>query len=104
MSDVKMNYNEMLKAARPIAIEIAQDIEVEANSGKFPPPAYAGLIASLVLQNIMTSLAVDLFKPGSPEGQVFLESACASVSKDMCDRWQGDDLKFWFDNKHGQEQ
>jgi hypothetical protein len=104
MSDAKMNYNEMLKAARPIAIKIAQEIGAEANSGKFPPAAHAGLIASLVLQNIMTSLAIDLFKPGSPEGQAFLDSACASVAKDMAERWQGDDLKFWFDNKHGQEQ
>ena len=102
--DAKLNYNDMLKAARPIATKMAQEIGQLANSGEFQPAAYAGLISSLVLQNIITSLAVDLFKPGSAEGAEFIKSSYASVMQDALVRWNEEDLKFWFDNKHGKAQ
>lgn len=79
---------------RQFSTKIAQDIASEANKD----PVYggqqaAGVIGCLVLQNILCSLAMAQFKPGSKEGHDFLAELYQGALTDAKERWNRPDLK-----------
>lgn len=89
-----MNVKEMELKARPIAIRMSQEIadiaNLESEGDRVP---FCGVIAGMVLQNIIGSLALVQFKAGGPEGENFIRDSYRAVLRDALDRWQKLDLK-----------
>lgn len=87
--------------ARPASIRFAKEIAAFANK-KFEGKAGAmgSLIAALTLQNIVTSLLVEVYMPGSEDGQRYLEKMYDELKRDALTRWHQDDLKHHFAGKH----
>ena len=87
---------QLTKEAHPIAIRTTQDlIEIAKKKGDLQP-AFAGMLCSLVLQNLIISITVDQFEPGSSEGEQFIEMLYANAILDAKIRWHQDDLKKHF--------
>lgn len=91
---MSQDHNDVLLQARRLAIPLAQQIAIEANTksgievGKF-----AGSCAALVLQTTVVSMLVTKFPPGSQEGQAVLEELYDNAKKDAIERWHKSDLK-----------
>lgn len=91
---MKKDNSQLMLEARRLAIPLAQQIAVEANTktgievGKF-----AGSCAALVLQTTIVSMMVSKFQPGSADGQAILEEFYENAKKDAVERWHKNDLK-----------
>jgi hypothetical protein len=88
------DYEELLEDARRISTKLVQEIATHAN-GKYPdgPKVFAGLAATLVLQTMLTTFALDQFKPGAPEGDEWFQRMYHEALKDALERWKQPDLK-----------
>jgi hypothetical protein len=86
--------------ARPGAIRFAKEIGAFANKKWEKGAAMAGLVASLTFQNILTSIMVSIYPPGSKEGEEELRKVYEGALKDAVIRWHEPDLKHWFAQKH----
>jgi hypothetical protein len=86
-------FEEILNDCRPVATQMAIEIGEMANRMEGHAGTYAGLTASLVFQNILISLAMNRFTPGSPEGQAWIVQMYHQAIKDAAERWQQPDLK-----------
>lgn len=83
-----------MKLAVPIATDFATKIVNISNNQKgFEPGPLAGLISSLVFQNIVTSIAMKMYKAGSKEGELFIQQMYGSAVMDAITRWNRQDLK-----------
>lgn len=89
-----MNDEQMHQDARPIATRMSQEIANEAN--KRPPEeiaAFAGLVSSLVVQNLVVSIIMAQHAPGSEGGRNMLNIFYHQMLKDAHERWSKPDLK-----------
>jgi hypothetical protein len=85
--------------ARPAAIRFAKEIGELANKKWKNGSQMAGMIAHLVLQNIVMSIAVTLHDPGSKEGMDFINDMYDGCKRDAAERWNAPDLKHHFKHK-----
>lgn len=86
--------------ARPMAIRFSKEIGAAANKKWANGAAMAGLVGSITLQNILTSIVVEMFPPGSKEGEEALRKFYEGAIQDAVIRWHEPDLKHWFAHKH----
>ncbi len=82
----------MYKDARPIAIQIAQQIASVSNA-RIEGPAFGILVAELVLQNIIVSMVSVGVEPGSKEGEETLTNIYNEIRNTAIKRWHKQDLK-----------
>jgi hypothetical protein len=102
MTDMEKLVERLQVDARPIAIKMAQDIAKLANKRpKEEVVMFGGLVASLVLQNLLTTLAVAMYPPGSKEGEAWLNAMYHECLRDALGRWQKSDLKKHFTKDTG---
>lgn len=85
-------FERLLKDARAVATPMAQKIADLSNQYE-NAGQMCGLIASLVFQNIVLSIAWKLHRPGSAEGHAFIETMYKNALQDTHDRWNRTDLK-----------
>lgn len=85
--------------ARPPAIRFAKEIGKFANKWK-NGGQMACMIAALALQNIVVSVMVELFPPGSKEGEDYIRKFYEGTLQDAMERWHAADLKYHFDQRH----
>lgn len=86
---------------RPTAAKFAQQIAEFANNHECGnATAVAGLCASLVIQTIITTIALNNYEPGSREGETFLSRQYHAALQDAIERWKQPDLKTNFTKKH----
>ncbi len=91
--DVPAMMKQLHDEARPIVTRMTQEIGAAAET-KSPHQVrpFAGLTASLVLQNIIISLAANATKPGSPEGAQAITNYYQQALRDALIRWHEPDL------------
>lgn len=86
---------------RPIATRMAQDIAELANSHPIENAGcIAGLLSSLVIQTITTTMAINLHEPGSREGEAMIIETYEAAKQDALARWHKKDLKIHFATKN----
>lgn len=79
--------------ARPAAIRFAKEIGAIANKKWKNGAQMAGVIASITLQNILVSIVVQMYEPGTEEGEKFLSDTFDACKMDAVKRWHEPDLK-----------
>ena len=96
-----LSNDQVLELCKPEAIKANKALAEFSNnlSGtQGVPPAHAyGLSCALVFQNGITLLAVEQFRPGSPEGWAFVEKMYGEALRDAKDRLAKQDLKTHFE-------
>lgn len=92
--DSQQLYDKMLPEARKQSTAMAQQIADSANAREPGESGmFFGLTASLVFQIAATTLAVNQFRPGSPEGAAFIDTLFHEALRDAQGRWLKADIK-----------
>lgn len=95
-----MSSDEIHAHAKPFATKLAVMIAEFSNEHQDSGTIMAGLVSSLVFQNILTSIAVEHHEPGSKDGIEFFNSMYHKALEDALVRWQKSDLKREFSRRN----
>lgn len=96
---MKSTYEELLTEACNISTDVCKKYADRANAkGADNAAEFFGLVGSLTFQTCITTLAVELFKPGSEDGKVWISRMYHEALRDALERWVQPDLRV-FDKK-----